>query len=68
MKTFKVILTRAYAIEVKAKNEDEAKHFAEFYLGNPPDLATEKEKKESKFQFGEIEMLMNEAHEAEAAK
>ena len=63
MKTFKVILTRAYAVEVGAKNENEAKYFAEFYLGNPPDLSTEKEKKKNKFQFGEMEMVMNEAME-----
>ena len=61
MKTYKVVLTRAYAVEVKAKNENDAKYFAEFYLGNPSDLSSEKEKKEKKFQFGEMEMVLNEA-------
>lgn len=32
MKTFKVVLTRAYIVEVEAQNENEAKDFSGFYL------------------------------------
>lgn len=65
MKKFKVTLTRAYSIEVYAKDIDSAKHFAEFYIGDPEDHSIEKERKDKKFEFGEMEMVMNEAFEAE---
>lgn len=64
MKKFKVTLTRAYSIEIYAKNIKSAKHFAEFYIGDPEDLSIEKERKDKKFKFGEIDMVMNEAMEA----
>lgn len=65
MKKFKVTLTRAYTIDVYAKDIDSAKDVAEFYIGNPKDISTEKEKKKEKFKFGKMEMVTNEVFDAE---
>lgn len=68
MKKFKVTLTRAYTVEMLADNINDARHCAEFFVGNPKDESTEKEQKEYQFKIGEMEMVMNEAMEAEEVK
>lgn len=61
MKTYTFALTRVYRVTVEAENEDEARHYAEFFLGDPKDGSTETHRKEHNFSIGEIEMLHNDA-------
>ena len=61
MKTYKVSLTRTYLVSIKAENEDQAKIFSEYYLGDCPDSSNEKERLEKNFSIEEIEMVYNEA-------
>lgn len=68
MKTFNVMLTRAYRVQVQAENEKSAKELVEFFIGNPRDESTEKERSQYKFNIEEIEMTMNEAFESEESE
>lgn len=63
MKNYRVTLTRAYFVSIKAENEEDAKMFAEYYLGDCPDLSSEKNRVEQKFSIEDIEMVDNEATE-----
>jgi len=65
MKTFNVMLTRAYRVQIEAKDEKSAKELVEFYLGDPEDKSSEKDRSQHNFNIQEIEMAMNEASEAE---
>ena len=65
MKTFKVALTRTYLVEIEANDENQAKFLTEFFLSFPRDVSTEKERAGYAFRFNEIEMVTNEAFEAE---
>ena len=64
MKTFDVMLTRAYKVTIDAEDEKSAKELAEFFIGDPKDESTEREQSQHKFNIQEIEMTMNEAMEA----
>ena len=63
MKNFKIALHRDYIIDIKAKNEGEAKFLAEYVIGGEKDISTEKEKMKFKFKIEEIEMVTNDAFE-----
>lgn len=63
MKTYKVGLTRTYIVTINAENEERAKRLSEFYLGDCPDLSSEKERKDRNFYIQDIEMVYNEANE-----
>ncbi len=65
MKKYQVILTRAYAVEVYANNNEDAKRLAEFFIGDPPDRSNKLDREKHQFRIGEMEMRMNEAVEAE---
>ena len=65
MKTFKVSLTRTYNITVEAEDEKSALEVSEFFIGDPEDKSTKKEQEKSHFKINEIEMILNEAFEAE---
>ncbi len=65
MKTFRVGLHRLYNVTIHAENETLAKELTEYFLGCAKDASTEKEKSENHFIFEEIEMVTNEAFEAE---
>lgn len=64
MKTFEVLLTRSYVIEIDAKDEGDAKYLAEFYIGGERDLSSDREKSIKGFRINEIEMTVNEAVES----
>jgi len=68
MKTFKVLLHRDYVVNIDARNEDEAKHLAEFFIASERDTSTEKEKEQYSFRINEIEMVNNVAFEVEEEK
>jgi hypothetical protein len=61
MKTYKVALMRTYLVSIKAENEERAKKFSEYYLGDCTDLSNKKERAEKKFSIEEIESAYNEA-------
>ncbi|OGU35655.1 MAG: hypothetical protein A2315_17405 [Ignavibacteria bacterium RIFOXYB2_FULL_35_12] len=63
MKNHQVSLHCDYIINIKAKNEEEAKFLAEFFIGGEKDCSNEKERKQYKFKIEEIEMVMNEVLE-----
>jgi hypothetical protein len=63
MKTYEVALIRTYLVSIKAEDEEKAKRFSEYYLGNCPDLSNEKEREDNKFSIEEIELSYNEANE-----
>lgn len=63
MKNYKVALHRDYIVNIKAKNKDEVKSLAEYFIGGERDISTEKEKKQFKFEIERIEMMTNEAME-----
>ena len=63
LKTYRVGLTRIYQISIRAENEEHARIFSEFYLGDSPDLSDKKEQDEKHFRIDDIELVYNEAHE-----
>ena len=63
MKTYEVALIRTYLVSIKAENEEQAKRFSEYYLGDCPDLSNVKEREDKKFSIEEIELAYNEANE-----
>ena len=68
MKTFRVLLHRDYTVEVEARNEEDARELTEYFLSDPKDASTAKEREERRFRFQEIELMVNEATEAEEVK
>ncbi len=65
MKKYMVSLVRDYVVVISAKNENEAKEFAEYYIGGEKDLSTGKDRKEHKFNIEQIEMTTNDAIDVE---
>jgi hypothetical protein len=63
MKTFEVLLTRSYKVEIDAKDDREALFNAEFFVGGEKDLSNERERAERGFRINEIEMTVNDAIE-----
>ena len=61
MNTYKVDLTRVYTVTVNAESEDEARHYAEFFVGDCRDLSQKKERQEHNFSIANIEMMYNDA-------
>ena len=39
IKTYKVSLSRAYIVTIKAKDRQKARRYAEFYIGDCPDIS-----------------------------
>lgn len=65
MKTYKVILTKVYAVTVKARSKRQAKHIAEFYTGDIKDISMIQDRKKQKFSIENIKCKMNEGSEVE---
>ncbi|MGA7719773.1 MAG: hypothetical protein WCA84_01220 [Ignavibacteriaceae bacterium] len=65
MPKFVVSLSRTYLVEIEAKNENAAKEFTEFYLGDVTDLSTQIDKKKHGFNIIDIRPAINEAFEVE---
>ena len=65
MPIYTVKLTRCYDVQVRCDNAEEAKHYAEFFLSDPLDLATPQQKWEHSFSIGLIKPTLNEAFECE---
>lgn len=63
MKTFKISLVRNYIVDIEARNAEDAKTYIEYYLGNCPDLSSDKDRKDKNFNIFNIESVYNEASE-----
>lgn len=63
MMTYKVALNRSYIVTINAENEDCAKRYSEFYLGNCPDMSTPEDRSEKIFEIDEIDLVVNDATE-----
>ncbi len=61
MKTFEVLLTRSYKVEIDAADETSARFNAEFFVGGEKDLSLANERAENGFRINDIEMTVNEA-------
>ena len=59
MKTYNVLLTKAYTVRIKAKNTFDAKELSQFFTGDIKDLSTDKDRKDNKFNIENIECKMN---------
>ena len=65
MKTFRVVLTKSFLVTINAKNEQDARHLAEFYTSDIQDISTTKDRQNDRFFIEEIECTVNEAFDAE---
>jgi len=65
MNNYKISLTRVYNVEIIAENEEKAKELTEFYIGDPKDASSMKDRQRENFRIENIEMVINEAAEAE---
>ncbi len=65
MPVFRVALTRSYLVEIRAKDDEDAKRLAEFFIGGEHDLSTERDRAEHDFEILEIDPVINDAPEAE---
>lgn len=63
MKSFQVLLTKSYLVNINAETEDGAKRCAEFFTGDIQDISDLNNRKEYKFEIEEIECTINEAFE-----
>ena len=64
MKTYEVLLTRSYRIEIDARDEEDARFLTEFYIGGEKDLSNPREQTKRAFRINEIEMTVNESIES----
>jgi hypothetical protein len=65
MKTFNVLLSRVYSIEIEAMNKNEAKELIEFFTSHITDISNEQDRKNYNFKILNIEPKINEAFEVE---
>lgn len=65
MKNFKIILTRSYVLNVSSNNIESAKEVAEFFIGDPKDESNKDQQKKYLFKINDVEMVSNEAYEAD---
>ena len=65
MKEFEAVLSRDYVVRIKAENKEKAKEYAEFFVGDPQDLSTPKDREEKGFEIIGIELEFNEALDCE---
>ena len=65
MKTYQVILTKAYTVTINTNRKAQAKHLAEFYTGDVQDISTEQDRKEQNFSIERIKCSINEGFDVE---
>lgn len=62
---FKVILHRDYLVDIKAKNIEDAKSIAEYFIGDPKCDGFEKEEEKFHFNIESIELIGNDAFQVQ---
>lgn len=65
MKTYQVVLTKSYAVTVKANTKQQARHVVEFYTGDVKDISRIQDRKKYKFAIEGIDCRMNEGFEVQ---
>ena len=65
MTTYQVVLTKSYAVTVKAGTEQQARHVAEFYTGDITDISNMRDRKKYQFAIEEIDCKMHEGLEVQ---
>ena len=65
MKTYQVILTKSYAVTVKANTEQQARHVVEFHTGDVKDISSIQDRKKYKFSIERINCRTNEGFEVQ---
>jgi hypothetical protein len=65
MKRFRVALHRDYLVEIDAENKSEAEELTEYFLSTPIDDSTHREQEKHGFRIHEIDLVTNDAFEAE---
>lgn len=65
MKNYRVLLSRGYSVLISAKSQNEAKEFAEYFIGGERDLSDELDRKKHNFSINEIKLTTNDAIDAE---
>ncbi len=65
MKTYQVVLTKSYAVTVKANTKQQARHVVVFYTGDVKDISRIQDRKKYKFAIEEIDCRMNEGLEVQ---
>ena len=68
IKTYKVSLTRSYVVTIKAEDEEKARDYAEFFIGDCSDVSTFEDKQKHNFLIEEIEATINDAIDIEEIK
>jgi hypothetical protein len=65
MKTYRVVLTKSYLVDIQANNEDEAKFISELFTGNIREISKKEDRLKFHFKVLNIESVINEAFECE---
>ena len=68
MKTYKVSLSRAYVVTIEAEDEENAKDYTEFFIGDCCDVSTFEDRKKHNFSIEEIDPTINDAIDVEIIK
>ncbi len=63
MKTYEVLLTKSYIINIKAKDKRKAREYAECFTNDIQNISTIVDEKNYKFQIQNIECKINESFE-----
>jgi cytidylate kinase len=63
MKTFEVLLTKSYIVEITAKDRQSAKEFSQVFTGDINDLSNEQDREKFKFIIESIDCKQNEVFE-----
>lgn len=68
MKTYNVSLARSYIVTIKAEDEEKARDYAEFFIGDCYDVSTSEDRQKHNFKIDEIEPAINDAIDIEEIK
>ena len=68
MSIYKVALSRAYIVTIEAENEEKARRYAEFFVGDCSDASALVDQQKHKFLIKEIEPAINDAIDVEKVK
>ena len=63
MKTFKIVLTKSYILEIKAENANSAKEFSQIFTSDIVDISTHQDRDYHNFRIEYIDCKINEVFE-----
>ena len=68
MMKYKISLARSYVVTIEAEDEEKARDYAEFFIGNCSDVSTFEDRQKHNFLIEEIEPAINDAMDVEEIK